>query len=80
FNPKYVWKYYGMVAGFDPVAIDYMGLRIIESQRKIFFGEDRPLNPPAKHITLADTRHHIGIADPKKINLIKIGYEKDILI
>jgi len=80
FNPKYVWKYYGMLVGFDPVAIDYIGLNIILSQRKIFFGEDRPLNPHAKHIVYADTRHHIGNADPKKIKLIKIGYEKDILI
>ncbi len=80
FNPKYVWKYYGMLVGFDPVAIDYMGLNIILSQRKLFFGEDRPLSPHAKHIAYADTRHHIGNADPKNINLIKIGYEKDILI
>lgn len=80
FNPKYVWKYYGMLVGFDPVAIDYMGMKIIQSQRKKYFGEDRPLNPPAKHIVLADTRHHIGTADPKKINLIKIGYKKDSFI
>jgi len=80
FNPKYVWKYFGMLVGFDPVAIDYMGLNIILSQRKIFFGEDRPLSPHAKHIVYADTRHHIGNADPKKIDLIKIGYKKDILI
>ncbi|MCK4890253.1 MAG: DUF362 domain-containing protein [Candidatus Aminicenantes bacterium] len=80
FNPKYVWKYYGMLVGFDPVSIDYMGLNIILSQRKVFFGEDRPLSPHAKHIVYADTRHHIGNADPKNINLIKIGYEKDILI
>jgi len=80
FNPKYVWKYYGILAGFDPVAVDSMGLKIIQSQRKRHFGEDRPLNPPAKHIALADTRHHIGHADPKRINLIKIGYSEDILI
>jgi hypothetical protein len=80
FSPKHVWKYYGMLVGFDPVAIDSVGVRIIQAQRKIYFGEDRPLNPPAKHILLADTRHHIGTADPNKINLVKIGYDKDLLI
>jgi Domain of unknown function (DUF362) len=80
FSPRHVWEYYGMLVGFDPVAIDTIGVQIIQEQRKIYFGEDRPLNPPAKHIPLADTRHKLGNADPKKINLIKIGYDKDILI
>jgi hypothetical protein len=80
FSPKYVWKYYGFLVGFDPVAIDAIGLRIIQAKRKEFFGEDRPLNPPAKHILLADTRHHLGTADPNKIKLIKIGYDKDLMI
>jgi hypothetical protein len=80
FNPRYVWKYYGFLVGFDPVAVDASGVRIIQARRKEYFGEDRPLNPPPKHIFLADTRHHLGTADPKKINLIKIGYDKDIYI
>ncbi|NIM12269.1 MAG: DUF362 domain-containing protein [Candidatus Aminicenantes bacterium] len=80
FSPKYVWKYYGFLVGFDPVAIDATGLRIIQAKRKEFFGEDRPLNPPAKHILLADTRHHLGTADPNKIKLIKIGYDKDLML
>ena len=80
FSPKHVWKYYGMIVGFDPVAIDSIGVQIIQAQRKIFFGEDRPLNPPPKHIMMADTRYHLGTADPHKIDLIKIGYDKDLLI
>lgn len=80
FSPRHVWKYYGMLVGFDPVAIDSLGVQIIQAQRKVYFGEDRPLNPPAKHILMADTRYHLGTADPNKINLIKIGYDKDILI
>ena len=66
--------------GFDPVAIDSIGVQIIQAQRKVYFGEDRPLNPPAKHILMADTRHHLGTADPQKIELIKIGYDKDLLL
>lgn len=80
FSPRHVWKYYGLLVGFDPVAIDSIGVKIIQAQRKVYFGEDRPLNPPAKHILMADTRYGLGTADPNKINLIKIGYDKDILI
>lgn len=80
FNKEYLWSYNGLIVGTDPVACDATGLRIIEAKRKAFFGEDNPLNPPAKHIEIADTRHHLGNADPKKIDLIKIGYKEGILI
>jgi hypothetical protein len=80
FSNEYVWKYYGLIVGVDPVACDAVGLKIIEAKRKEFFGDDRPLNPPAKHIELADTRHHLGNADMKKIDIIRIGFEEGILI
>jgi len=80
FNPKYVWPYHGLIVGFDPVACDSVGLRVIEAKRRTFFGEERPLAPPAKHIMLADTRHHLGTADPAKIEVVRIGYDKDSLI
>jgi hypothetical protein len=80
FNPKYVWKYYGLILAFDPVAADATGLRIIEAIRQEYFGDDRPLNPPAKHIAVADAKYHLGTADPRKIDLVKIGYDKDIFI
>jgi len=80
FSPKYTWVYSGLLAGTDPVAVDSVGVRILQAKRKLFFGEERPINPPPKHILLADTRHHLGTADPAKIELIKIGWEKDILI
>ena len=77
FNPKYVWKYYGLMLGFDPVAVDATGLRIIEAIRREYFAEERPLNPPAKHIAIADSKYHLGTADPQKIELVKIGYDKE---
>lgn len=80
FNPKYVWKYHGLMLGFDPVAVDATGLRIIEGIRKDYFGDDRPLNPPAKHIAIADTKFHLGTADPEKIELIKIGYDESSFV
>lgn len=76
YSKEYVWNYYGLIVGIDPVACDAVGLKIIEAKRKEYFGDDRPLNPPAKHIELADTRHHLGNAQMSKIDLIKSGYEE----
>ena len=80
FNPQYVWTYQGLLVGTDPVAVDSVGVRLLQAKRREFFGEDRPLNPPPKHVFLADTRHHLGVANPAKIELIKIGWQEDILI
>lgn len=74
FSKEFIWPYKGLVVSLDPVAADSVGLQIINAKRKEFFGEDKPLNPPAKHIYLADTRHHLGNADPKNIELVKIGF------
>jgi len=80
YSPEYTWAYKGMIVGIDPVACDTVGLEIIKAKRREFFGEDRPLNPPAKHINLADTHHNLGTADLNKIELIRLGWKKDILI
>ena len=80
YNPKYTWAYNGLLVGTDPVAVDATGLRILRAKRREFFGEDRPLDPPPKHILLADTRHGLGTADPAKIQLIKLGWQEDVLI
>lgn len=80
FNTTYTWPYNGILVGIDPVAVDYVGLSIIQAKRNQYFGEDKPLNPPAKHIFLADTLYKLGTTDPKKIELIKLGWDKDILI
>jgi len=80
FNKEYTWAYKGLVVGTDPVAVDAVGLQIIQSRRKEYFQEDKPLNPPAKHIGLADTRHHLGTADLSKIELVKLGWSASMLI
>ncbi len=80
YNKSYTWKYKGLLVGFDPVAVDSVGVRILQAKRKEYFNEDRPINPPVKHIFLADTRHGLGTADPEKIELIKLGWDEDILI
>jgi hypothetical protein len=79
-SEEYMWKYSGLIAGFDPVAVDSVGLRILQGKRNAFFKEDKPLNPPAKHIELADTRYHLGTADPSKIELVKLGWDSESFV
>jgi hypothetical protein len=55
-------------------------VRLLVATRKEYFKEDRPINPPPKSIFMADTRHHLGTADPEKIELVKLGWEEGILI
>ncbi|MFQ6108169.1 MAG: DUF362 domain-containing protein [Candidatus Aminicenantales bacterium] len=80
YSRKYVWEYRGMLVGQDPVAVDSTGVRILQAKRREFFGKERPLQPPAKHIFLADTRHHLGVSDPERIELVKLGWKEGILI
>lgn len=80
YSNKYVWEYNGILVGQDPVAVDATGVRILQAKRRQFFGKERPLKPPAKHIFLADTRHHLGVSHPDKIELIKLGWKEGILI
>ncbi len=80
FSPEFTWPYKGLVVGFDPVAVDSVGVQILQAKRKDYFKEDRPMNPPAKHIYLADTRHHLGNADFAKIDLVKTGWSEGVLI
>jgi hypothetical protein len=80
FDKTYTWAYKGILVGIDPVAVDSVGLRILNAQRKVYFGKDKPIRPPAHHIAMADTKHKLGVSDPNKIELIKIGWKDGILI
>lgn len=80
FSPKYVWKYNGILVGTDPVAVDSVGVNIITAKRREFFGEERPISPPPKHIYVADTKYKLGNSDLNKIELIKLGTKEGILI
>jgi hypothetical protein len=80
FNPEYTWPYRGLLVGLDPVAVDSTGVRLLVAKRKEYFKEDRPINPPPKSVYMADTRHHLGTADPEKIELVKLGWKEGALI
>jgi hypothetical protein len=80
YSDKYIWDYKGIIVSQDPVAVDSVGLQVIQAKRLEYFGENRPFQTPAKHIQLAETRHHLGVADPNKIDLIRLGWTDNILI
>ncbi|MDH7513198.1 MAG: DUF362 domain-containing protein [Clostridiales bacterium] len=80
YSEQYVWPYSGILLSQDPVAVDATGMRILQAKRRQHFREERPLQPSAHHIVLADTRHHLGVSDPNRIDLIKLGWQEDILI
>ena len=80
YDPRYVWQYKGFFVSFDPVAIDAMGLRLIQAKRLQFFGKEVALETPPKHIVVADKRYKLGVSDPQRIQLIKLGWMEEALI
>ena len=80
FDPMYTWPYRGLIVSTDPVAADAVGLQIIQAKRREEFGEDRPIQPSAHHIRLADTVHHLGNADMDRIDLVRLGWDGEELI
>ncbi len=80
FDTRYLWPYKGILLSTDPVAVDTMGVKLLEARRKAFFGEDRPMTELAKHVRLAGEKHGIGVGDPSRIQLARLGWGTDILL
>jgi hypothetical protein len=80
FDPMYIWPYRGLLVSTDPVAADAVGLRILQAKRREVFGEDRPLQPTAHHIRIADEVHGLGNADMRRIDLVRLGWTGEELI
>lgn len=79
-NPLHRWNYGGILVSTDPVAVDTVCLKICQVKRKLFKGEEWPISPPPDSIYSADKIYKLGTCDPAKIKLVKLGWEKDILI
>lgn len=79
-NPLHRWNYYGVLVGTDPVAIDSVCLKICQTKRNLFKGEEWPITPPPDSVYSADKVYKLGTSDPTKIKLVKLGWDKDILI
>lgn len=80
FQKQYTWEYKGLLVGTDPVAVDATGVRILEAKRRAYFGKNLPFDVSPKHIRVAEKKFNLGIADPDRIELIKLGSKEDILI
>jgi len=80
YQERYTWGYGGLIVGTDVVAVDATGLRILEAKRREHFGADQPFPVSPKHIRLADDRHHLGVADPARIGVLRVGSMDGALI
>jgi hypothetical protein len=80
FSKEYIWPYGGLIVGIDPVAVDATGARIIQAKRDLYFGESRPISPPAHHIEIAGSRYGLGVSDPDAIDLVRLGWQDEALI
>ncbi|MGQ9728550.1 MAG: DUF362 domain-containing protein [Candidatus Fervidibacter sp.] len=80
YDPRYVWQYKGFFVSLDPVAVDAMGLKLIQAKRLQHFGKEIALETPPKHIVVADEKYKLGVSDPKRIELIKLGWMEEALI
>lgn len=80
FDKEYTWLYKGMLVSTDPVAVDAVGLKIIEARRSIYFKEPTPMRPPVRHIVAAEEKHGVGVANLRNIELVKLGWKEGLLI
>jgi hypothetical protein len=80
YNSSYTWEYGGLIVGRDPVAVDAVGVRILSAKRAEHFGDEQPFAVPPKHIEVAEKKFGLGVADPDRIDLVKLGWEQGALI
>jgi len=71
--PHWIWDYNGLIAGTDPVALDYVGWQIIEGKRA---DEGiKSLMELGRHpwyiSTAADRNHNMGTNDPDRIDVLE---------
>jgi len=80
FSRRYVWNYKGLIVGTDVVAVDAVALQLLMAKRTEVLGASRALPPVPIHIERADKVHGLGNSDMANIDLIKLGWQEDILI
>ena len=68
-RPEWTWEYKTILASLDPVAIDYVGVKILDEQRaKINLP---PIEPKCKCVQTAAAKG-LGVADMSKIEVVKV--------
>ena len=79
-DPRYNWPYNGLIAGIDPVAVETVGLKIIEEKRKAIRGEPWPLSPPPICVEAADKVYGLGTSCMEEIQIEHYGWDKDLFL
>jgi hypothetical protein len=79
-DPRYKWAYNGLIAGTDPVAVETVCLKIIETKRKAMRGEPWPLSPPPICVEAADKVYGLGTSRMEEIKIEHYGWGKDLLV
>ena len=74
FMPQWMWPFNGLLVARDPVALDYVGWKIIEKRRaeagmKLLKELKRE---PTYIATAADAEHRLGTCDPQRIERVEI--------
>ncbi len=80
FDRRYTWPYCGLIMSLDPVAADSVGARLLSVKRRDHFGEDKPLDVTPHHIEVADRTYGLGVSDPARIRLLRVGWTEASLI
>jgi len=74
FMPQWMWPFNGLLVARDPVALDYVGWKIIEKKRAEV--GMKPLKElkrePAYIATAADSEHRLGTCEPTRIERVEI--------
>jgi len=74
YKPHYAWRPGVILVSSDPVALDRVGMDMIERKRKEVGLKPLSSNPQwCRHIfTAADKQHNLGVADMKRIEIVKV--------
>jgi hypothetical protein len=80
FDRRYVWPYKGLIVGTDPVAVDAVGAELLHRKRVAHFGDDRSLDVQPVHISVADKKFKLGISDLSRIEIVKVGWQDEVLL
>jgi uncharacterized protein (DUF362 family) len=74
FMPQWMWPFNGLLVSRDPVALDYVGWKIIEKKRLEMGAPSlRELKrEPAYIATAADAEHRLGTCDPQRIERVEV--------
>jgi uncharacterized protein (DUF362 family) len=68
--PQFRWNFNGLIVGLDPVAVERVGIDILEARRAEARGAPWPLDDARKVVARA-AELKLGHADPAKIDLVR---------